>query len=166
MTDFEAHGNFGITILPEITLITISGSWNLECTKIFFQVFIQELSDFRKSIGRDSLDKRYALIDARDWHLETEEARAYMRKAYSEAFRRNKKTVMVYIVSGDYLVMMNKIVSERKEQGEEGLDAGTVTSLEEAEEWLKNNGLDISLKSHKFPEARPAQTYLKEISSI
>ncbi len=68
----KPHGSFAFSFERDFTLISVSESWNIECTKIYSKML-------ETAMKSDPEQKRCVIIDGRKWGFETPESSQIIR---------------------------------------------------------------------------------------
>lgn len=151
----DPHGSFAFTFEENYTLLVASGSWNLECAKIYDALL-------RKRVESKPDLTRCIIIDGRNWGLETPECGAKIKELHHFLSGYYKALYNAYYLNPENLEVEKYLMDQRNKDFGDVFHWQYFHVLEEAVSWLNSQGFNVpELKDEDFPEPIPADHYLK-----
>lgn len=152
-----AHGSFAFKIMPDYTLVTSTGAWNLECVRIHNRI----LETRAKELAGQ---RRAAIVDGRFWEFETPECAEEYRRFYQLMSDHRIRFHIAYWSSEKNASLARHIIGQRYRDFGQTVSWQVCDTLEESVSWIRSEGFDIpDIKASDFPAPIPASDYLKQM---
>ena len=151
----EPHGSFAFTFEENYTLLTASGSWNLECAKIYDALL-------RKRVESKPNLTRCVIVDGRNWELETPACGAIIKELHQFLSGYYKAIYNAYYLNASNFQVIKFLLNKRNIDFNDVFHWQYFYVLDEAVSWLNSKGFNIpALTDGDFPQPIPADQYVK-----
>ncbi len=151
-----AHGSFAFKVLPDYTLISTSGAWNLECVRIHNHLLSERVKNLTGQ-------RRASLVDGRLWEFETPDCEEEYKRWYQHVRDNNITLYLAYWSSEKNASLARHILQQRHRDFTGIVFWQVFDTLEQSVSWLRSEGFEIpDIRPEDFPVPVPASDYLKQ----
>ncbi|WP_041401466.1 hypothetical protein [Salinispira pacifica] len=151
------HGAFSFAFREDVTLISLSGSWNYQCAEIYSNILSQR-------VAQKPDKEKTVVFNCTEWGLQTPRTADRLQELSIELAKYYRALYIAYITRPEILSIIQYILRKQYNGVEDVFRWEVFYHLDNARDWLSSLGKSIvPLTLSDFPETIDATEYAKNM---